>query len=393
AKRAAEEANDAKDRFLAALSHELRTPLTPILTVSASLEEDRGLPEEVRTGLAMIRRNAELEARLIDDLLDLTRVAHGKLELHPEVTDLREVIEHAVETCCGRETASGRIELKLELEAGEHRVWGDTSRLTQVFWNLLNNAVKFTPTGGTITVATHEEAGLRPELVVEVTDTGIGIAPEILPRIFEAFEQGDRRITRQFGGLGLGLAVSRAILELHGGRIETFSEGIGHGATFVIHLPAGLPAEIAEADRPAAAAPAPEPAAGERVAPLHILLVEDHPDTAEAMAELLRGFGHQVTAAATVAGALAATAAAEAAHDGIDLVVSDLGLPDGSGQDLMRELVRRYGLRGIALSGYGMEDDIRKSLEAGFGRHLTKPVNPQILKSAIAQAAQSAPIA
>jgi PAS domain S-box-containing protein len=396
AKQAAEEASQAKDRFLATLSHELRTPLTPVLAVAASLEEDRKLPERLRTDLAMIRRNVELEARLIDDLLDLTRVAHGKLELHNQVTDVHRVIEHALQTCCDREVESCRLRLELDLAARDHRVWGDTSRLSQVLWNLLNNAVKFTPAGGRIAVRTwneETEPGSRKTLIVQVADTGIGIAPEALPRIFDAFEQGDRRITRRYGGLGLGLAVSRAILELHGGSIETESEGIGKGATFRFRLPIDVLAaddagEAAPA-LPAAAGISDPSAAGHPGEPLRILLVEDHPDTAEAMADLLRDLGHRVTTAMTVTEALQAAAALqEGGHDGIDLVVSDLGLPDGTGHDLMRELVRRYGLRGIALSGYGMEEDIRKSLEAGFDRHLIKPVSPQLLRSVIDQAAR-----
>jgi PAS domain S-box-containing protein len=410
AKQAAEEASQAKDRFLATLSHELRTPLTPVLAVAASLEEDSRVPERLRSDLAMIRRNVELEARLIDDLLDLTRVAHGKLELHNQITDTHRVIEHAVQTCCNRDIKSGRLCLDLDLGARDHRVWGDTSRLSQVLWNLLNNAVKFTPAGGRITVRTWNDepdpAGRR-ELVVEVTDSGIGIAPEALSRIFDAFEQGDRRITRQYGGLGLGLAVSRAILELHGGRIETESEGIGKGATFRFRLPVDvLSSEAADELAPAmlsgvGLAAAGIPGIDLRSAPsepLRILLVEDHPDTAEAMADLLRDMGHQITTAVTVAEALEAAAILQGGiHPGIDLVISDLGLPDGTGHDLMRELVRRYGLRGIALSGYGMEEDIRKSLEAGFDRHLIKPVSPQLLRSVVDQAArgeaQHAPIA
>ena len=223
-----------------------------------------------------------------------------------------------------------------------------------------------------------------------VHDTGIGIEPEVLSRIFDAFEQTDRRITRRFGGLGLGLAVSRAIVDLHGGRLTAASAGRGSGASFTVHLPLGAVQEDLDEtatwfSRPRPAAP-PAPAAGpER--PLRILLVEDHEDTAEAMADLLRLIGHEVTVAGSVAAALAA---AGDGHGRLDLVVSDLGLPDGSGQDLMRELARLYGLRGIALSGYGMEDDVRRSHEAGFLHHLTKPVDLQMLKAAIRQVAEGA---
>jgi signal transduction histidine kinase len=380
AKQAAEEANRAKDKFLAALSHELRTPLTPVLAMAATLQTDPRLAP-VREELAMIRRNVELEARLIDDLLDLTRLSRGRLEMHREVTDVRQVLARAVQICCDREVAAGRLSVALALAPGDHRVWADAARLTQVFWNLLNNAVKFTPAGGTITVRSRLDPAAG-ELALEVADTGMGIEPEVLPRIFDAFQQGEASVHRQFGGLGLGLAISRAIVVMHGGRITAASAGRDRGAAFTVHLPLGLPEGVDDA----AAPDGPAVEEGREAEPLRILLVEDHPDTAEAMAELLRLQGHRVLVAATVAGALA-TAEAAARDSGLDLVVSDLGLPDGNGLDVMRELSARYGLRGIALSGYGMEEDVRRSREAGFGRHLTKPVNPQALQTAIQEVA------
>jgi PAS domain S-box-containing protein len=382
----AQAANQAKDRFLATLSHELRTPLTPVLAILSRLEADAELAGRARE-LATIRRNVELEARLIDDLLDLTRVASGKLELRCREVDLRQVVEHALATT-GRDLAARGLVLEVALAAEDHRLWGDAPRLTQVFWNLLSNAVKFTPPGGAVTVRSRVEPrpdGLR-DLVTEVRDTGIGIEPEVLPRVFEAFEQTDRRITRKFGGLGLGLAVSRAIVDLHGGRLEAASDGRDRGAAFTVRLPlGGIQEELDESGAWFTRALPPAAAAGE-AAPraLRILLVEDHADTAEAMAELLRLIGHEVVVAGSVAAGLAA---AHAADGGIDLVVSDLGLPDGSGHDLMRELKERYGWKGIALSGYGMEDDVRRSRDAGFARHLTKPVALEALRDAIRQVA------
>ena len=389
----AKAANEAKDQFLATLSHELRTPLTPVLAVISGLESDPGLAS--RAGeIAMIRRNVELEARLIDDLLDLTRITRGKLELHRRETDARQVIEHAAATI-GGEAAERGIGLAVDLQAEDHRLWADAPRLTQVFWNLLSNAVKFTPPGGRITVRSWTETpepahlGAR-DLLVEVRDTGIGIEPDVLPRVFDAFEQTGRRITRKFGGLGLGLAVSRAIVDLHGGRITAASEGPGRGAAFTVRLPlGGIQEDLDETGvwfprtRAAAISPSPGPSGATSGRPLSILLVEDHPDTAEAMADLLRLSGHEVTVAGSVAGGLAA-----AESGAFDLLLSDLGLPDGSGQDLMRELGRRYHLKGIALSGYGMEDDVRRSHEAGFARHLTKPVNRQALETTIRQVVQ-----
>jgi PAS domain S-box-containing protein len=385
AHREAQAANEAKDQFLATLSHELRTPLTPILAVISRLEEDPrfGGPSDE---LAMIRRNAELEARLIDDLLDLTRISRGKLELHRRKTDARQVVQHALATT-ERELVEKGLRLEVWLAAESHRVAADAARLTQVFWNLLSNAVKFTPAGGKISVRSRLEpspAGVR-ELVVEVEDTGIGIEPDVLPRIFDAFEQTDRRITKKFGGLGLGLAVSRAIVDLHGGRLTAASAGRDQGSTFTVRLPLmGRREDLDETgiwfSRPRRDEARPE-AGAQR--PSRILLVEDHADTAEAMADLLRLGGHQVTLAGSVGEALAA---AEGNGSGFDLVVSDLGLPDGSGQDLMRELARRHGLKGIALSGYGMEDDVQRSREAGFAFHLTKPVDRQALETTIRQA-------
>jgi PAS domain S-box-containing protein len=385
AKEAAEAASQAKDRFLAALSHELRTPLTPILAVVSRLERDERLDALVREELAMIRRNAELEARLIDDLLDLTRIARGKLELHPEVVDLRQILDHALQTCCSPDQAARRPRIVTDFAPGAPRVWGDASRLTQVLWNLLNNAVKFTPAEGTITVRTRleERNGMR-RVALEIADTGIGIEPAALPKIFEGFEQGERTITRQFGGLGLGLAISKAIAELHGGDLSAASEGRGKGSTFILRLPVEEEKEIAAAGAPADGLQGGETGTSETDRALHILLVEDHADTAEAMADLLRLLGHRVEVAGSVAAALA-TADANA-QTAFDLVVSDLGLPDGSGLELMAELTRRHGLKGIAVSGYGMEEDIRKSREAGFERHLTKPINLQTLETAIRQA-------
>ncbi|HEX6902258.1 MAG TPA: ATP-binding protein [Thermoanaerobaculia bacterium] len=376
---AARSMNEAKDRFLAALSHELRTPLTPVLAVLSNLESGERLPSELRGDMAMMRRNIELEARLIDDLLDLTRISRGKLELQRGDVDLRQVVEHAVQTSCGEEIAAGRLNVVMDLEDG-HRLWADAPRLTQVFWNLLNNAVKFTPEGGTVHVRSWSDGGW---LAVEVADTGIGIAPEFLARIFDAFEQGEPGTTRRFGGLGLGLAISKTIAELHGGSLSAHSDGPGRGAAFQVRLPrTPVPAETGA---PVSEEPLPDSAGPQS---LNILLVEDHADTAAAMADLLRDLGHEVTVAGSVSGGLEAADEIQSRGDGgIDLVLSDLGLPDASGLDLMRELSSRYGLRGVALSGYGMEEDLRRSREAGFEKHLTKPINFQALQAVLQEVA------
>jgi signal transduction histidine kinase/CHASE1-domain containing sensor protein/ActR/RegA family two-component response regulator len=379
----AETANQAKDRFMATLSHELRTPLAPVLAVISGLEMEE-LDPGVRERLSTIRRNVELEARLIDDLLDLTRITRGKLELKPEVADLRQILEHALDACCPPGSPD-RPRLLLDIPEEGLRLWADAPRLTQVFWNLLKNALKFSPDGDPVRVQACRDEG-RGQLVVEVADRGIGIEPQRLPRIFDAFEQGQRQITRQFGGLGLGLAISKAIVELHGGRITAASEGAGQGTRFTVRLPVGA------ARLPTASAlPKTETGTARSGAdrPLHILLVEDHPDTAEAMAELLAAVGHRVTVANSASEALTAaeTAQTASAREGIDLVISDVGLPDVSGLELMAQLKSRFRLRGIALSGYGMDEDVQRSRAAGFERHLTKPVNLQILRDTIQQVA------
>ncbi|MEA2559313.1 MAG: two-component system, chemotaxis family, CheB/CheR fusion protein [Acidobacteriota bacterium] len=367
-------ANEAKDRFLATLSHELRTPLTPILALVSSFQEDDRFPPDLRSQLVVIRRNVELEARLIDDLLDLTRVARGKLVLHRQAADVAEVLAHALRSVRDQMASKG-VRLAVDLAEGRLLAWADPARLTQVFWNLLSNALKFTPEGGTITVRSRLEGS---SVTVEVCDTGIGIDPEVLPRIFGAFEQADPRITRRFGGLGLGLAVSRALMRLHGGDLTAASEGTGCGAMFTVRLPAGVP----ERDLDETVVTFPRESEARLDRGLRLLLVEDHADTAKAMAELLGTLGHEVTVAGSVAGA---REAAQGRELELDLVISDLGLPDGTGLDLMRELAA-HGLRGIALSGYGMDEDIQRSREAGFTDHLTKPVTLQMLQEAILQA-------
>ncbi len=386
----AETANRAKDHFMATLSHELRTPLTPVLMVVSALEaraRANRLSREMLGDLAMIRRNVELETRLIDDLLDLTRIRQGKLEIKNGEADLREILEHAVETSAAHVPEAERPHYVIDLAPMEHRLWADAPRLTQVFWNLLNNALKFTPSGGEIRVRTWKEEPGR--IAVEVADTGAGIEPDVLPRVFDAFEQGgrgrflkDRRgALRRLGGLGLGLAISRTIVEAHGGTLLAESEGPGKGSTFTVRLPIALPPGT-EARQPEAAPPLPNPKSKiENPKSVHVLLVEDHLDAAEALADYLDATGRRVTVAHCVQEALEAAEKS----DGFDLVLSDIGLPDGTGYDLMRELSRRYGLQGIALTGYGMDEDIEKSHAAGFSKHLTKPVNIETLEAALRQ--------
>lgn len=369
----AERANRTKDEFLAALSHELRTPLAPVLLSTQLLEHDASLPANVRADLHNIRKSIEIETRLIDDLLDLTRVARGKLELHTAAVDVHDVIRHSIDTCRDDTFLEKRLTLVTDLSASRSHVDGDPARLGQVVWNLLKNAVKFTPGSGTITIRTRDDG---PRLVIEVSDTGIGIGPDVLPHIFNAFEQGGVQVTRRFGGLGLGLSITRALTELHHGTIKAHSDGPGHGSTFTVELPA-LPTLVSYQSVPSTDTPHALPPRCKHT-PHNILLVEDHDQTGRIMSRLLSSFGYDVEWAQSVDSALRAASLRK-----FDLVVSDLGLPDGSGHDLMVELRRQYGLKGVAISGYGMEQDLDRSARSGFLRHLTKPVTIEKLDAAI----------
>ncbi len=368
AKEQVEESSRAKDDFLAALSHELRTPLTPVLMTAASLETDPSLPQEVRDQLAMMRRNIELEARLIDDLLDLTRISRGKLSIAPVAADIHELLSHTSEIV--RSDGFGKqVHVIFKRDAAQHHALADPARIQQVFWNLIKNALKFTPTGGTITVRTRNDS--EGWILVSVEDTGIGIGSDALPHIFKAFEQGDVAGQHRYGGLGLGLAISQAIVAVHGGTIQAESEGAGRGATFTVALATVAAPAAPTGDKASPTAPAPA---------LRLLIVEDHEATRTVLTRLLTRSGHHVTAAATMQEALACFAA-----EHFDAVVSDLGLPDGSGLDLMRQIQRQRPVPGIALSGYGMEDDLRQTKEAGFFAHLVKPVHLGQLRQLLAQ--------
>jgi signal transduction histidine kinase len=373
----AEAANKAKDHFLATLSHELRTPLNPVLMTVSAMQTDPGLPERFQEDVEVVRRNVELESKLIDDLLDLTRIARGKLELSPEAVDLHAVLEHALETCCEEDARRKHLSISSDLAATRRFVWGDSARLSQVFWNLLKNAVKFTPEGGEISLRSWDDADGHT-IVVEVRDTGIGIEPDAAARIFDAFEQESRGITRRFGGLGLGLAICKALVDLHGGQIEVSSGGKGRGSTFTVRL--------ATVREPAARGPRPRVATGPGVdgngepRSIDVLLVEDHEMTARVMSRLLRQAGYHVTVATDVT-----TAKRYTDERRFDVVISDLGLPDGTGLDVMKHLRSRHGIPGIAVSGYGMEEDVRQTREAGFSEHLVKPIDLPKLQAAIAR--------
>ncbi len=385
----AERASRAKDDFLAALSHELRTPLTPVLLSAVAMRDDERLPADLRAQLSMMERNIALEARLIDDLLDLTTISRGKLQLRPERCDTHALIGLAIEIVQAEANAK-EITLARMLDAPHSGLVADPARFQQVIWNLLRNAVKFTARGGRISIRTSEEKtpGGARWLRIEVADSGIGIDAAQLEKIFAPFEQGGLTGDHRYGGLGLGLAIARSVVELHGGRISAHSEGADRGATFVVELPgaidaqSGSPASITPVVAGAAFPLQPLAAPSAPAAGLRLLLVEDHESTLRTLALLLRRDGHHVTAATTLAAAVAAAAAEQ-----LDLVISDLGLPDGTGNELMEKLRSAHGLRGVALSGYGMEEDLARSRAAGFVAHLVKPIQIAELRRVIASLA------
>lgn len=366
--RSAQAASAARDQFLAILSHELRAPLMPIFAILSTIERSPDVPETIRPNLHVIRRNLQHEARLIDDLLDLTSITKGKLSLQREITDVHNLIQ-TVSQLCQDSIDKQQLLLAMRLEAPRYHVLGDAGRLQQVFWNLLSNAIKFTPPGGTIELRTSVVGDT--ELCIRISDSGRGINSDLLERIFEPFEQGDLSVAPQFGGLGLGLAISKGIVDAHGGQIQVESPGAGSGATFAVTFPLAEASQTSET-------PFSKTEAQAVNKPIRILLVDDHEDTLEAMSRLLTLCGHEVVTASTYNEALSIGQQGK-----FGLLISDIGLVSGSGYDLMRALQSLSPVKGIALSGYGMRADIDRSLAAGFSAHLTKPCDLSALNAAI----------
>jgi signal transduction histidine kinase len=366
-------ANAAKDQFLALLSHELRSPLSPVIAMVGELEAELPESQPVKEALEVVRRNVELEARLIDDLLDVTRISKGKMQLSFETISIHQILQRAYEIC-RKEIEARNLEVEFRLRAVRTHVEGDPARLQQVFWNLIKNSVKFTPERGRITIETLNPTPDKIE--ARVTDTGIGIEQKQIDKIFNAFEQGQADITRRFGGLGLGLAISKALIDAHGGKITVESPGKDRGATFSVELttvltPLGVDGH--KRDEPS------EPKTLKAV-PLHrrVLLVDDHYDTCIGMKRMLERHGYEITVAHS-----AEQAVEKVRTEEFDLLISDIGLPDRSGYDLMREVRLNKDLPGIALSGFGSEQDVDQAKQAGFAEHLTKPINFERLEKTI----------
>lgn len=381
----AEAANCAKDEFLSILSHELRTPLNAILGWSTMLRQKNLSEDKVARALETIERNAKSQAQLIEDILDVSRIITGKLRLRVRPVNLVPVIESAIESVhLAAEAKSIRLQSVLDSEAGP--LLGDADRLQQVVWNLLSNALKFTPKDGRVQIRLQR---VNSHVELTVSDTGAGISSEFLPFVFDRFSQHDSTTTRSYGGLGLGLAIVRQLVELHGGTVTVVSPGIGQGTTFTVKLPVMIihlpPSDleplhsIAEANGKFPVSPTLEG--------LQILVVEDEADALELLSTILQKYGADVMAVASVKEAL--TIIDTATDRSPDVLVSDIGMPDEDGYSLIRKLRQLEAQRGgrlpaIALTAYARNDDRQQALLAGFQMHLTKPVDAAELVAVVA---------
>src|SRR5262249_5398066 len=360
-----ETANRTKDHFLAMLSHELRTPLTPVISSLESLEAEQAQTADTRAALGMIRRNIELATQLIDDLLDFTRIARDKMQLRFAPIDTHLAVSNVVEICRA-EAESKRLHVHLNLQASTHHAAADAAKFQQIIWNLLKNAIKFTPEDGEIVISSSNPS--LDFLTISVRDTGIGMEPEVTQRIFDPFEQANRSFEHRFGALGLGLAISKSLAQAHGGALTVQSDGRDRGSTFTLSMRTLAPEEVATV---------PPKASSEILQQgLKILLVDDHPDTCAALEKLLVRRGHLVAAAHNVRTAMEA-----AVRKKFDLLISDIALADGSGMDLMLQLRAISKIPGIAISGFGNDGDIQRSLQAGFSEHLIKPIRVHDLEA------------
>jgi PAS domain S-box-containing protein len=378
----AERASRVKDDFVAMVSHELRTPLNAILGWTQLMTRNRRDEAVLDRGLDIVARNTRVQAQLIADLLDISRIVSGKLRLEIQNVDLVAVVRDAIETV-QQEASAKHITIRQELDTAIGPVAGDPGRLQQVVWNLLSNAIKFTGIGGQIRVTLRR---IDEALEIAVADTGVGIRPEVLPQVFDRFHQADRSITRRFGGLGLGLSIVKNLVEMHGGSVRADSPGENQGATFMITLPCSR-IDAAEAPAPAKAGGADAALQAVSLGGIRMLVVEDEPDTREFLKRLLEGHGASVAVAASAPEALAMWARLRP-----ELLISDIGLPGMDGYDLMQQIREQDGGAGgtpaVALTAYARSEDRTRALLAGFQAHLAKPVEPTELLATIASFAE-----
>jgi PAS domain S-box-containing protein len=372
-RRRAEELADAdrrKDEFLAMLAHELRNPLAPILNCLGIIRQESPGPPDVAPALEIAERQVRHMARLLDDLLDVSRFIQGKIRLKKGPVEFSTVVAHAVETSTPL-IESKRHRLVLQLPADPLWVQGDPTRLEQAVTNLLNNAAKYTEPEGVITLTVEREGG---SLALLLADTGIGLSAEMVPRVFDLFAQADLSLDRSQGGLGIGLTLVRSLIELHGGSVGARSPGLGMGSEFTIRLPV---------DSPPSHGPHPPPTAATRTDHrLRILVVDDHVDSATSLVRLLRLWGHEASLAHDGTSALDAVS-----RDAYHLILLDIGLPGMSGYDVAARIRERPGGNDpilVALTGYGQEHDLRRSAFVGFDHHLVKPVSLEALQSLLA---------
>jgi signal transduction histidine kinase len=374
---AAEGANRAKDDFLATLSHELRSPLGAILAWVTLLRTNQVDEDQVRRGLEAIERSTRQQVRLIEDLLDVSRIISGKLRLDVGPVDLRGVVRAAIESIAST-VAAKRIRVDADFDSALRPIAGDVGRLQQILWNLLSNAVKFTPEEGEVKVRVRDLGG---QIEMRVTDSGRGIEQSLLPHVFERFRQGGSELPRSESGLGIGLAIVRHLVELHGGEVQAQSAGIGRGATFLVRLPSSPGRESAVQTAIAAGS-------DERFADLagvRVLVLDDEPDTREALSAVLERSGAEVTAVATVAEALAFLS-----RDATDVVLSDIAMPVEDGYHFIEELRRRPKDKGgrlpaIALTAHAGSAERIRILRAGFDEFLAKPIEAGRLASIVAR--------
>ena len=370
-------ASQLKDEFLATLSHELRTPMTPILGWAQILQRSSNDPSKVLQAAEVIERNARAQNRIVDDLLDMSRIISGKVRLDVRLVGLSEIAEAALDTVAAAAAARG-IRLETDFEPGLPRVRVDPHRMQQVLWNLLSNAIKFTNGGGVVRVALRH---VGPNIDVSVSDTGQGIAPAFLPHVFERFRQADSSNTRHHAGLGLGLAIVKELVEMHGGRVRASSAGVGQGATFIVSLPMAIEEEgaVRVGTTPFPAVRVPEGA----LAGVHLMVVDDESDARLLIEDILRNAGARVVSAASTREAML-----KFAQEQPDLLLSDIGMPGENGYDLVKQvralpIENGGGVPAIALTAFARPEDRSRALAAGFQLHLAKPVEQGELLAAV----------